>query len=495
MHRWAIGFLLIIGISCFLVGCKDEDGGCVYPNESGPVDITIIYTTDEHGWMEPAGDYAGAAGMMAMWDQSITNPAHTLILSGGDNWTGPAISTWFNGRSMIQVMNAMNYNATTFGNHEFDCTPDTMIARVQQADFTFLAANLKSVTTDTIPSFAQAYKIWDIEGVKVGVMGLANAETASMENVTEFTFGPYNEALNTYTPLMMAEGVDIPLLITHVPFEEIQADSALISELGYHFVGCGHSHEHHDAVFGNTIYAQPLKFMEEYAEVSIIWDMGTSDVTLKNITFFTNTTSDSDSTICAIVDYWQAQTDSALGKEIGYLQDSLSWNSPALANMFFDSWLIVEEDADIALSNVGSIRTGINAGPITLEEIVAMAPYDNTLTMLTVTGDSLIAFIERNDMYLGGMSAVGGYHLLNGNAIVDSLEYKVVTTDYLYTSDMSQMDPNGYNTGMAWREPLISWIQSLNTTEDSPLDQHLDYTARTDTTYLVLPKLFEHHQR
>ncbi len=41
-------------------------------------------------------------------------------------WTGPAISTWFQGESMIDVMNAMEYDAAAIGNHEFDFSVDEL---------------------------------------------------------------------------------------------------------------------------------------------------------------------------------------------------------------------------------------------------------------------------------------------------------------------------------------------------------------------------------
>ena len=79
-------------------------------SESDRREITIIYTNDEHGWMEGMEDGQGAANLYALWEsrQGYTEDGPFLILSGGDNWTGPAISTWTQGESMVEVMNAMN---------------------------------------------------------------------------------------------------------------------------------------------------------------------------------------------------------------------------------------------------------------------------------------------------------------------------------------------------------------------------------------------------
>src|SRR5690606_9568257 len=79
---------------------------------AGPMTITIFYTNDEHGWMEGMAEGEGAASMLANWQEAGYDPdGPYLALSGGDMWTGPAISTWFEGEGMVEVMNGMGYAA------------------------------------------------------------------------------------------------------------------------------------------------------------------------------------------------------------------------------------------------------------------------------------------------------------------------------------------------------------------------------------------------
>jgi hypothetical protein len=69
--------------------------------------FTVLYTNDEHGWMEGMGESNSAANLMQLWKDSEGYSATTaqdfLLLSGGDNWTGPAISTWNQGASMVEL--------------------------------------------------------------------------------------------------------------------------------------------------------------------------------------------------------------------------------------------------------------------------------------------------------------------------------------------------------------------------------------------------------
>ena len=62
--------------------------------------ITVLYTNDEHGWMEGMSAGTGAAELLGIWqneERYSPDDESFIILSGGDMWTGPAISTWFDG--------------------------------------------------------------------------------------------------------------------------------------------------------------------------------------------------------------------------------------------------------------------------------------------------------------------------------------------------------------------------------------------------------------
>jgi 2',3'-cyclic-nucleotide 2'-phosphodiesterase (5'-nucleotidase family) len=96
----------------------------------------VLYTNDEHGWMEGMGEDNGAANLMQLWrDREGYEPTaeHFILLSGGDNWTGPAISTWNQGESMVELMNTMGYEASAVGNHEFDFGLDAIRQRSAEA--------------------------------------------------------------------------------------------------------------------------------------------------------------------------------------------------------------------------------------------------------------------------------------------------------------------------------------------------------------------------
>src|SRR5262245_29881438 len=123
-------------------GCSGApaDRAATGSTASDPVQITVLYTTDEHGWLLPNIENGrvrgGAASLLARlvaeekhcpgrlpaddarW-RAAAPPcpdASTILLSGGDNWTGPAISSYFGGEPMAAVMARLGYAASAFGN-------------------------------------------------------------------------------------------------------------------------------------------------------------------------------------------------------------------------------------------------------------------------------------------------------------------------------------------------------------------------------------------
>lgn len=141
--------------------------------------IVVLYTNDEHGWMEGTGNADGAAELVGRWKQTegYMPDSPYLILSGGDMWTGPAISTWFKDESMAEVMNKMNYSAAAIGNHEIDFKIEGLKEKIAQSTFPLLSANIREKATGDIPDFVQPYLVKEVNGVSVGIIGLTTTTT------------------------------------------------------------------------------------------------------------------------------------------------------------------------------------------------------------------------------------------------------------------------------------------------------------------------------
>ena len=446
--------------------------------------IFILYTNDEHGWMEPTENTGGAAGLMGLWklNEGYSEEGPYLILSGGDNWSGPAISTWFQGVSMVDVMNGMGYDAAAIGNHEFDYKIENLRKNISRTNFPYLSANIRHKETGEWADFATPYVILEVNDIHVGITGLTTTTTPYStfpDNVADYDFIPYESALQEVIPRMKHDGAELLIVLGHICGFEMRKLAAVASNLGVILLTGGHCHEKVNDRIHNVTIIEAGSYLRHYAKVKILFDIEADTLVMIESAIVDNSVSELDPNVEDIVYHWKTKTDAELSQPIGYVNDEIGRHSSAMHNMITDSWLISFPESDVSLTNRGGIRQSIPKGEISLATMVGVLPFENSILELNLTGTQLIDCID--NLVMGGMTMVGGHRLSNGSPIHPDSIYTVLTIDYLYarsTTHFRDYDPEPYDTSVHYRQPVIDWIKSLNTSKENPLDKYLDPVRR-----------------
>jgi len=455
---------------------------------SNSIDIHVFYTNDEHGWMEGVEEGRGAAEISGLWDEEdIGAEDIVLVFSGGDNWTGPAISTWTQGESMVEVMNAMGYDASTIGNHEFDFGVDVLKKRLEGASFPYLSANLRYKINNQVPTDLGVvpYTLIDEGEVRIGIIGLSNTITPEITmatHVANFQFADYEETLREYVPLMRDEGADLILLISHLCVDELTELSRKVPDLEISFMGGGHCHEQYARKSGDTVIVSGGSNLQSYASTKFVLDFAQEEVVSSDTRVKNNSSGRPDQVVAEVISRWKAITDAELETEIGYLDKEVPRESQVLKDLITASWLAGYPSADIALTNLGGIRDRIPAGPVTLSSVISVMPFDNVLYDVSLTGEQFVQLLkDRTDLpVLGGVYPHGADWILErtGEPLQPEKIYSILTTDFRYFGgsgyDFARYDPDAYNTSIDWRQPVIDWIVDQGSSEENPLDQAID---------------------
>ena len=134
---------------------------------------TIYHTSDVHGFFYPKNGQGGFAALAAVLKEG---PQGYLLLDSGDFSNGTVETRNSKGLKGVQMMNRMSYDAATIGNHEFDFKGEGLAPLLANAQFAVLAANFFETATGKYPPSVLPYKIFDENGVKIAVIGLANRE-------------------------------------------------------------------------------------------------------------------------------------------------------------------------------------------------------------------------------------------------------------------------------------------------------------------------------
>ena len=122
-------------------------GGCLSPSGSSrnTVRITLLHVNDLHGALRPKAEEGGAANLVGLIERTRADaPSPILLLDAGDAFQGTYISNSNHGQAVMEVMNLAGVDAFALGNHEFDWGLDVLRARIAEAQFPCLAANLET---------------------------------------------------------------------------------------------------------------------------------------------------------------------------------------------------------------------------------------------------------------------------------------------------------------------------------------------------------------
>jgi 2',3'-cyclic-nucleotide 2'-phosphodiesterase (5'-nucleotidase family) len=257
--------------------------------------VTVVSTNDFHGalvgrvhsWSH--GDVVGSADWVAGYLNIVRNenPGGFLYLDAGDSMQGTLISNYFDGASTIDAFNAMGVDAMAIGNHEFDWGQEVLADREHQAHFPFLAANIFYKDTTTRPDWATPYIVKPVQGIKVGVIGVANPETPSITNpvnVADLDFTDPDDAVNDLIDDAEADGATMIVVLAHIggywpDFEEGIMDLACgLDADEVDLIVSGHTHSRIDDVICGIPVVQAYSSGTAFARVDFTVDKRTGEV-------------------------------------------------------------------------------------------------------------------------------------------------------------------------------------------------------------------------
>ena len=474
------------------------------------VDLKILYVNDFHGFAEPYKSTGsdvplGGIAYLAGAVDRARGKQPSLLLSAGDMIQGNPWANLFRGKSSIEVMNAMRFDAMVVGNHEFDFGPKVLKERIAQARFPVLGANVKGVPA------LKPYVIKNLQGVRIAIIGVVTPETpvtTHPRNVTGLTFSTPESAVKQYLPELKRRA-DIIIVLSHCGFQADRELAAKIPEIDV-IVG-GHSHTKilQPELVGRTIIVQAWEHAKALGVLNLKVKDGKVagfDGTLQEISPATGAPN---CQVQDIVARYERQVDSLLQRGIGETQVDLDGEHVRTGETnlgdFVADVMRQAAGAEAAIINGGSIRTGIAQGKITVKDIYAVLPFDNYLVAISLTGAQIKAALEhgvarleersRSFPQVSGLtftysrSAPAGFRvkdvMVGGRPLDPQREYVVATDDYLgaggdgYTVFGEALKSAGdyanlggtltssklaYNNPGAWlRELVIAAIQARKT--------------------------------
>ncbi|RKT00571.1 bifunctional UDP-sugar hydrolase/5'-nucleotidase [Flavobacterium sp. 123] len=140
--------------------------------------LTILHTNDVHSYIDPfPADHprnpnkGGVVRRAALIETIRKENPNVLLLDAGDIFQGTPYFNYYGGELEFKLMSMMQYDAATIGNHDFDNGVEGLHSQMPHATFEFISSNYNFKNT-VMDGFVKPFKIFDKNGIKVGVFGL-----------------------------------------------------------------------------------------------------------------------------------------------------------------------------------------------------------------------------------------------------------------------------------------------------------------------------------
>jgi len=186
----------------------------------------------------PVGGYARLVQKSATLRASHEN---FLLLNAGDVFTGTLFFTRYKGRADLDLLEMMQVDAMVPGNHEFDRGTGGLADFIDHASFPLVAANLDASADDRLAGKIAPYTIKNLNGLPVGILGLACEETPNISSPGEtVVFGETIAAARAAVDELKARGIRVIIALTH---QGVEADRKLAQSVNdIDVIVGGHSH-------------------------------------------------------------------------------------------------------------------------------------------------------------------------------------------------------------------------------------------------------------
>ena len=383
-----------------------------------------------------------------------------LLFSAGDNRSGNPINDRYKepARPMYELMNAVGFNLSTFGNHEWDSGIEALRNVMNIANFPFVCANVTFDDSLNIP--CKPYTIIEQNGLKIGVVG---AIQLGLNGLPDFHpnkaggshFRPAAEVLPEY--LFLRDECNALFLLSHCGFED---DVELANQFPqFDAIFGGHTHTLVDTtrIFNGVLVTQAMNRIKYLSLSTFTFDKNGKMVNKEYQIIPVGALQKKDEKIQAMVD--EFNNNDVFQQVMGYNDAAIDDCYECLGCLMADADLALAE-ADLGFQNYGGVRFDtLGVRPILLKDLFSLDPFDNELVVFNMTGQEVVDFLgvsfftDHGPNYCAGCTYSYSVDdegqmkdckvtLANGKPLDLTKTYKVVMNSYMSSAfDFAHEDP------------------------------------------------------
>ena len=446
-----------------------------------PYDMDLTTTDERLGMVQSHEPFGGIARAATEIRKIRSQAQHSVHVDSGDVFQGAPIFNEFNGDPEVMALNYLGMDAFIIGNHEFDNGVPNLYDKMSKAQFTILAANYQWKPTqgnDYLPlrDVARPYTIVNAQGVRVAVIGMANFSSMSSS-----TYGDNNlgitvleniQVVQSYIDLLRNDA-NIITMVTHLGLGE--DEDVIRKTTGLDVVFGGHLHivlnppkiipdntttivngkeeatprmvplvhsgafmkyvGHFDGVFYPDYLIRPEMYPEGVDKRE--WDL--TLVSNKYTPIPIEATIQDDAELTLLMAPYERELARRLNLRyiVGYAPQTLKrfgqgGKDSSLGNFLADAMLLRQRvEADFAATNSLGIRTDINQGPVTNDQLYNVFPFPNSISSMMLSGTEVWSLLDYNSYRSMNRGCQSQLQVSGVRYTMDCHTAKKVSDDYL----------------------------------------------------------------
>ncbi len=494
-RRQTLGLGLGAALSAALLGSPGQ------AQTSAPkVTFSLLLVNDIYKMSDVKGR-GGFAKLASIVKSERARGVPMLFSHAGDTFSPSLMSGFDQGAHIVELTNMMKPDVFVPGNHEFDFGKDVYFKRMGEAKFPFFGANIRQADGSPIPNMKDS-AIFDLGPVKVGVVGLALANTPRLSSPGDLKFLPELEVLKTQAADLRKQGADMIVAVTHTDRE---MDNAIVRSRLVDVLLTGHDHDLSVNYDGKTVMVESGEDAEYVTSVDISATVAGEGKDRKvtwtpNFRIHDTASFDPDPDVLAIVKRYEGELSKELDVELGTSANALDSRSSivrsqeaAIGNLIADA-IKASTGGDVAIINGGGIRANKEypaGAKLTRRDVLSELPFGNSTSLVEITGADIKAALENGVSQMenraGRFPQVSGLKFevdskapagsrvskieVNGQSLDEAKTYKVATNDFMlmggdgYTSFGKGKVLIGKTDGKLMANEVMVYVRKLGTVD------------------------------
>lgn len=390
--------------------------------------LTILHTNDFHARFEPISKYdsgcsaednaegkcfGGSARLVSAVNAARARSDNSILVDGGDQFQGTLFYTYYKGKLAAEMMNKMGYDAMTVGNHEFDDGPEVLRGFMDAVNFPVLMSNADFSGEPLLSDKLLKSTVIERNGEKLGLIGLTPHDTDELASPgPNVVFTDPVGAVQSEVDKLTAAGINKIIVLSHSGYN---VDKRVAAETtGVDVIVGGHSNTFlsntsdraegpYPTMVGNTAIVSAYAYSKFLGELNVVFNDSGDIISASGEPLLMDASVEEDGdTVARIAEAAKPLNEirnrvvAQSAAEIVGVREECRAMECAMGNLIADAMLerVRDQGIEIAIQNGGGIRASIDAGPVTMGEVLTVLPFQNTLSTFYVSGQTVVDALE-----------------------------------------------------------------------------------------------------